>query len=535
MATRVNLGKRHLAGNMYTEELLTLCSLLKVDRGVPDDQLREVETRDRYTLDISPSRADLLALTAAHCQSLLDTFQSAMTLRIGNSTVPTLELSRGQIPADLDQQLERVKTYSTTLALSLTIEKQPLVERLLPARKDVTGHFFFFTPRLLSVLRRPLQRIEEELFPADKPSVVVLGDADIFYTGQILNIVGEKRLTPEMAFSPLSPSLQTRLDDYRQIAAEELSWVGFSLSRITPLHFIYTPHGTRDTAVSNVLDLILLHLSVLYSANRTSMNDNTYSATYSSSERTVTLPLRQDDRPPARRYLTLFALWFYESSGGSDRLTILQTVIARELTSLQEVASMNDFTTQLAHLLSEARWNYRTFIEKQIDQYFVQLRGARDYVAETLKKVADAVDTVTKGLTEVLLAAIGVLIAALLAALAKPQEEGRIVSTIMGLYAAYLVVQAILRLGSVLHSTILLRNETNARLRALTPALGTSNIEKVAQPLKPRWRQFYIWLGISTLLFLGLAIGSLTWTPSFVKSTIPTSTATPTVTVSPKP
>lgn len=278
-------------------------------------------------------------------------------------------------------------------------------------------------------------------------------------------------------------------------------------------------------------------MGILYSANRTSRNDVGYEALYASPDRTITLNLHDSDILAGnQRTLARFALWPYDGNGGTDRLTILQNVVARELDDSNQPHSSVDFSARLENLLNEARWNHRTFIDKQIDQHFVQLQSAKDYVAETTKKVADTVDTVARSLTETLLGTVGIVVATLLAALAKPQDEGRIIGTTMRLYALFLFIQAVLRLGSALHSFILLRHETTARLEDLRLVLGKRNIATISKPLVGRWCQFSIWFTLTLALFILLGIGVLIWVPDFVRETVPRPSPTPTiVTTTPRP
>ncbi len=521
---------------MYTRALLAFLDNIGIDRTSLRQGDREVETLDRYTLLIRPPFAGLTSITSALCQDIVNEFRLAITLRLGDSSLPALEISRGQLPSDLSLSIGRAQTTPAIAELLLEIDKKILIGQLLPSNTAVLAKYYLFATHAARFLGSTLLDLDAQLFSEGKPTILIVGDAHLCYTGPILTIVGEAELDATTFDATALPQrLRARLDTYRHVATEQLSWVGFSLAQITPLHCLSTPRGVGDPAFSTILDRHLLHLSILYSANRTGKTDSGYDAVYASSDRTITLSLALDDILPEHRLLNRFALWPYESGAGSDRLTVLQTVIARELNSPAETPNLAAFTAQLPHLLMEARWNHRTFIDKQIDQHFVQLRAARDYVAETTKKVGDAVDTVTKGLTEVLLAAIGVIVAALLAALAKPQEEGRIVGTIMGLYAVYLALQAVLRLGSTLHSVVLLYYETTVRLDDLRLALGKSTVVKLARPLVLRWWQFGIWLGISAILFLVLALGAVNWVPGFVTSAVPTTSATPSATATPKP
>lgn len=523
---------------MHTTHLLDFLATLGVMRTSlsPDD--REIEAVDRYTLLLDRPVSALGKMTPGACEALVSAFGAAITLLVGDSELPTLEIRQGQLPPDLPQRIARAQASATSGPLRIDIDKRVLFASLIADKGELQGRYFLFTENLLRFLGSPLTELDSPLLAGDRPIFLIVGDSNASYIGQALTIIGETQFDDLPARSAtFSEQFRIRIARYRHAAEEQLSWVGFQLQHLTPLHFLCERRGDGDPRLTSIIARQLFHSAVLYSANRASATERGYEATYASSDRTVSLHLLQDDMPTVdHRSLVRFALWPYESGYGFDRLTVLQNVIARELDDSHGQPNITIFSARLDNLLAEARWNYRTFIDRRIDQHFVQLQGAKDYVAETTKKVAEAVDSVTKGLTEALLATLGVIVAALLAALAKPQEEGHIVETTMRLYALYLIVQAVLRFGSVLHGIILLRRETTARLGDLRLVLGARNIATISKPLRWRWWQFGIWLAVTVALFIMLGVGVLRWVPRYVRSAALTPTPAPTIVVpTPRP
>lgn len=298
---------------MYSRDLLTFLTALGVDRTAlsPDD--REVETLDRYTLLLLRPTAAVNNLTPALCQPLVSTFGSALSLSVGDSNAPALEIRQGEPPTDLPPAIRRAQQFPVA-ELRLDIDKRIIARHLLASDNNVLGKYFIFGEYLIRFLNSPLPDLDHQLFIEDRPVVIVVGDANIHYAGQLLTIVGETQLgnTP-LRIAPLRRQLQVRLDRYRHTATEQLNWVGFRLQRLTPLHFLYKRHGTDNVVLTTTLTRHLLHIGILYSANRTSKNDIGYEALYASPDRTITLNLRAGDVLAGDQCtLIRFVLWPYD-------------------------------------------------------------------------------------------------------------------------------------------------------------------------------------------------------------------------------
>lgn len=239
---------------MYSSDLLSFLTALGVDRTAlsPDD--REVETLDRYTLLLLRPIAAVTNLTPALCQALVRAFGPALSLSIGDSNAPTLEMRQGELPTDLPRAIQRVQQFPAA-ELRLDIDKRIVATHLLTADTNAIGKYFIFGEYLIRFLNSPLPDLDHQLFVEDRPVVIVVGDTSIHYAGQLLTIVGETQLnnTP-LKVTPLKQQLQSRLERYRHAATEQLNWVGFRLQRLTPLHFLYERRGTDNYSGPQDLD-----------------------------------------------------------------------------------------------------------------------------------------------------------------------------------------------------------------------------------------------------------------------------------------
>ena len=113
-----------------------------------------------------------------------------------------------------------------------------------------------------------------------------MSDAEIYHSGPLLTIIGEKN-TPETYAPPtvLDPSAARRIVRYRAVAPDNLSWIGFRFEHLTPLHFTCRRLTGGDGVLDPILCTNLLHLCLLYTANRSSYDDGAFRASFSSPTR----------------------------------------------------------------------------------------------------------------------------------------------------------------------------------------------------------------------------------------------------------
>lgn len=495
---------------MRAQNLLAFFEYIGID-PIPETSVdSQVETLEEYRVVKRVSTKALSRLTDDACSFLTDAFGDSLSLSIGIANAqPLFEVNNGNWPDNLTAALQTVHRFDVTVDLTLVIDKLVALRRLGIVENHCRCLYYLFHDRLVAYLESPLTELDASLFTdLDQPTVIVLSELDIEIRGQLLSIVGEDRLPVDEVFAPASNAIKSRVTHFRETAAEQLSWTGFRLKRLTPLHFLCAQQDTEKEALSTVLARHTLHLGVLYTANRSHLIDNyRFDSSYVSPDHSATVALRRDDLAPANRILARFAVWPYGGSrGDSDRLLVLQHVLARELTSDDGVGNTATLSNRLEWILGEVRWHYRLFLEGEIGKHFEYLQKMTDYVVDTTKKVADAVDLVTKGLTDAALATVGVIIVALLTSLSRYQQQGRIVTITMLLYGGYLVFLVPYRLGSIWHSTTLLKVETQDRLNVFRSVLGDQKVNDATRPVVSRLGQFYFWFWVTLSLYVGFAI-----------------------------
>jgi hypothetical protein len=364
-----------------------------------------------------------------------------------------------------------------------------------------------------------------------KRTAMLLLEGDLHYRGEFL-VIATPNYLPEIAESlePVSLSLLHRVDRYHQVAFDELNWVGFQFKNLTPLHLLCIEHNRAAENLASILRRHLLHATVLYTATRSVRKGRAFLCDYASSEQTASLTLTTDPIPEDKSdTLVRFALWPY-TSAKTDRLTILQSVVARELQRLDSRQNYRAFVEQLRHILREARWNHRVYISGEIDKHFEQIQKATDYVSGVAEDISAAIDSMTKALTETLLATIGVVIASLIAALVREEMSESLFRLGMRVYAVYVVLQMIYRMGGVLYSHWVLNANAKGRLQTYEDVLGREKMADVLSPVNRRNLQFYVWFGVTFVLFICLAVATWTLGGGFGSHLVQRSASSPVVT-----
>jgi hypothetical protein len=486
---------------MKAEMLIRFCGKL----GISEVETRQHESLASYDLirDVPPG--ELGSLSSADLGALCDAFGPALFLSIGiPDAPPLLDVVEGKPALPLSEALADVARWSDTQALRLTLridKRSLLAAHGLPTDKEY-GLYYLFEEGLLRLLRARVDRLDELLF-ADRyrPTLVIISEGQLRFEGVLLRIVGEDSVTSRGA---ISSGIRARIDKYHATAEDHLSWIGFRLLHITPLHLLCSGPRATDDTIGPILNDHVLTLCVLYTANRSSVSTRGFQASYASSERARTLTLEQNNGSVDAQLLPRLAVWPY-GGGETDRLTILQNVVARELGSDDPRENAKLFTHRLEHLLDEARWHHRVFLDRRIGEHFEQVQKVIDYVRQVAGEISEGVHMMTKALADAFLGAIGVVIITLLASFLEGDNGQGMFVVVARVYAGYLAVQGLYRIGSLYHSFRLLRKDSREQVAAYAERLGRDRVSKLTLPIARREAQFR-WWGIATVLLYVMLI-----------------------------
>jgi len=482
------------------------------------------ETPQSHTLQTPVSPAKLAAAKESY-ERLRNTFGESLDLKVGVKdsdeewTIQYIVINRGEVESE---DFEAIGKSGGELDLEINIDKGAVIRGLKVDQARYTCFLYLFEENLVAFLSAPLLDLDDSLFPDNKPVLIVLSQADIHFAGEMLTIVGEStlaadpglqatlqvQLTPE----PVNPTLQEEIQKYLTAASENPSLIGGQFVHLTPLHFPGQWKKENGSALKGIMARHFVNICILYTANRSTFDGekNALISVYNGVDRTTSLSLQD---PPmsevSTNALESLARWIYEVKG-TDRRTVFQNIIAREVYDDDPKTSYNYFITHAPRLLKDAVWQYRVFIDGKITKHFDELQKVIGYVTEINKKISEAIDSVTKSLTDTLLATVGVLVLTVLAALVKKETSIEIFKLSMEIYAAYLVFYAAYRMWSIGDSYRLLSKEASAQVHEYQSALLIEEITDLSSSLRKRRRQFHIWFWLTVILYLALA-GSIWW------------------------
>ncbi len=525
---------------MQVSALRRFCRALELD-----PERAGTETTPRYHLEVKLPLERLRALEPDHLRALLEAYGDALSLRVEQDgfvaidiggTEEAVDRTSGEA-VDVAQELGRLALLAPDppVALSLDIDKERILARAGAGAARCHTVLYLFEKRACAALDVPLQDLDRTLFVDPvTPTLIVALEGDLHYSGQCLTVASLHDVAQLEAvlptIPPLSPSMQLRIRRHQALAAQHLNWLRFAFERLTPLHFLRREGSTASPELCAILRRHLCHLAILYSASRAVWTDAAFEVDYANPERTVTLQLTAAPiGAELDAALAELALWPYSGAAG-DHLAVLQTVFAAELRVAESgvddpgkdalpkgelrkrelSATYAQLIEQLDRVLDEVRWHYAVFVKGKIDAHFEQVERLAGEVGKVAGALSEAVDASTRGLAETLLAAIGVVVASLLAGLIKGELSAVIFTVGMRVYAGYVAIQAVVRLGAMLHRHLVREADYRERREIYVAIMGRRRVVALTSSLTRHRFQFWLWYAISLLGYALLAYAA--WT-----------------------
>ena len=480
---------------MHANTLLEFCRVL----GIQADEVRRRETPARLALSTSVPIRGLKTITVELFEDLVSAFGSALGLTIGAEDVrPLLRVQQGVPDTNLAVSLGEIHALPDGLDLrvNIQIDKRHILHQIGLDLDQYNGLFYLFLDNLVKLLKAPLPDLDQALFAsAYTPTVVIVSDSEVVCRGALFTVVGAQSAQHLDDILPLpSMRLRQRIDRFQRIASDSLNWVGFRLEYLTPLHFICECVEEPAGDLANILANRLLQLTIVYTANRSSIEGQQISALYASSEQSAPLALSEMTLETKLRRDTVRLITWLQAVGEVDKLTMFQNVVAREIPGDDPAENFRTFVERLPNLLRETRWHYRVYLDGKITKHFEKVQLVNSYIADVTRQISQTLDSVTKGLVDTLLASVGVVILTLLASLVENKTQGVIFRVGMWTYAIYLLLfQVFYRMGNLYHSYFLIVGESEQQLLPFKVALGEKKIGELTTSLENRQRQFRQW------------------------------------------
>ncbi|MDY7079061.1 MAG: hypothetical protein SXV54_19270 [Chloroflexota bacterium] len=463
----------------------------------------------------------LKAVTVNHIQGMIDAFGTALGLTVGTEAQPLVEIQQGIPNEDIAIALEKFQSLPDDLGLSvhIKIDKQHILAQIIPYPNQYNVLFYLFLDNVKDLLNASLPKLDQRLFTdVHTPTVILVSDAEVECCGALLTVISASKVEClESILAPPSARLKQRVDIrvdmFRQVASDSLNWVGFHLDHITPCHFICKCTQVEEpaAALANILVNRLLQLTVVYTANRSSIDGQQITALYASSEQSTAITLLDTTLETGLHENLVKLIAWLQTAGGTDKLTIFQNVIAREIPEDGPTDNFRAFVGRLSSLLRETRWQYRVYLDGKINKHFEQLQSVSSYITEIAREISQKLDSMTKGFVDTLLASVGVVILTLLASLVENKTEGVIFRVGMWTYAVYLLLfQVFYRMGHLFYSYSLVVEESDQRILPFRVALGGKKVTELTTILEKCKKQFkrMYWITIALYILVILVISA---------------------------
>lgn len=499
------------------DSLLKFCSKIRI----PREEIRE--SVNEGLIDAQITVAVWSAVTADDLKDLASAFGAGLVqMSLGDGgNFPLLEIKNGRVPSNVERTLRSIAHSNRSdlpLRLELYIDKAkiPMVAELSASGVYGKYLFYLFSANLLTLLKATLPSLDGLLF-ADRhrPSLAIASDAEWEWHSQMLRVMGESnseylsKATPEIN----NRDLRDSIDRFHEIRQSYLSWAGFDLDHITPVHLLRTDDGKdstlRNAEVEKVFARHLLHVLILYTANRSSHEDKTYLVHFDAAERTSSLRLDPDKTPALERdVLQVYARWPFDGRH-TDRLLIVQSVVSRHLLGIERPdENFSIFCSRLGQILGDAKWNYRAFADGKVNRHFELCDEASSYAVKISSDVSQAIDTITKGLVDTILGTVGLVVLTLIAALVENKSHGELFRYGTLAYAGYLFMfHLCYRMRAIYEGYKLTTEEAADRLAAFESILGSEKFAEIGRILGRRKDQFKHWFIIILLIYVVVIIG----------------------------
>ena len=486
-------------------------------------EITEIERPDLFRLTTEVGNGVLNQINDDLLDDLCKTFGGSITFNIGYRTDPPL-LENSEVNKDYEDVLKKWISKEKNTQIQIEVIKDHLVSHLGIGSDNYRTVIYLFADRALKAINE-LSLFEEKIFPNQyRPALLVIFGSNASHFGPLLNIADLHTIADvEPQVEKLSRRMRSRIDQYRDRLGTQLNWTGFDLDVVTPLHFMCRstadPTGPVDSELENVIRRMLFHSSLLYTADRTEFRDDAFTATFAGSEGTAEVHLDPELDDLSDGDSVRFARWPYMSMA-DDRLNVLRTVMVREIRG-RAGSNYEYLTAHLRKILQEARWHYRLFINRKIEDHFGQVKEVSDYISNTTRRINNWVESMTSNLVNTLLATLGLVLITLLGSLFKQDDPStNLVEIGLIVYAIYiLALPGLYRMLNVLHSYSLLMGELDDRRKEFVARIGFEKVTEKMSSVRLRKRQFWIWFGITSLLYVATSI-ALFWLSCNVESII---------------
>lgn len=410
------------------------------------EELRSISYQDQH---LDESVAAHLPLSVM--KPLATAYGDALTCRFLLDKLVVLEIDHELDEARHLQFLDSIQGVGQ-VTLDLRLDKEYLCQQWFGDTPAHCSHFLYLYPEAAAryFQEHTIWEIEEELWEQEsaRKVIVLVPDYAINLDGAFLSIVGGEAINDRAKRCPEVPPDTAHTEQINTLAQDALKWQMPWVQSLTPYHLHLEGETDLDDPLSQALHIHLLNLLMLYTADRTVQRHESFFSTYAGAQQSLEIAWGNSARDEisaaeAQALAALFRVfeWAYDRNWSPvDRLPLAQISIVETINVVDPALARALLIQNAAAIEAGLRWHWRELVEKNIEGYIGQVHRLENLVSETVREFATQVDTITKNLTDAMLAFVGVLIGSFIVAILKDPFNDTIFRIGMLIYAGYLLV-----------------------------------------------------------------------------------------------
>lgn len=486
--------------------------------GITREQLVATERPDEIRHQFAVSLTHMNALDRIAIRKALTDYGEAFSLEFRTGDLIEISIDSSSTDKEIGEFLAGV---SHDYDVVLRVNKSLLLDRLDLLKPSVEVRLFFFTDALSKQFRRGLTWLETGLWrEVSRPLRVYVLDSATLLVGPWLSITNLSQPDPGH-FGSDSPGRVERIAKQRD---RYIGWDEQWVRALTPSHLRVA--GESDHAdIRSLADGQFIALAALYLCDRARSRSRTdggreIRAEFRGQAHVAVVPMEEGVEIPGMAEDDLDSVaslvdWVYavdQTIGKdwvSDRLPFAQTRVAQMLEGRPDDARFRAFAESAQYLVEGVEWQWKAFIEGRISAYLENRKELESIVGDTVVSFRERASELVKGLSDNILAAVGVLVGSFIAAgFSDPFNENlfRIGVIVYGIYV--LVFPGAIGLISSSVRFRSARSDFDERMKSYKRLLGSEVDGVVGTRVADASRDYWIWTAVVAVLYVAIVIAA---------------------------
>ncbi len=509
---------------------LSGASLIKAAEriGISADELRRAEQPSRLRHTFTVKGSSLTHLGEEEVLALQQTYGASLHLEIRLGELTELSVDETTSTTDLQAFHARV-VQGNDYEIVIDLQKDDLLAREIALPAGWQAYWFLFAATLEESLRRGIQHFESQIWTADDCRLLLLiDDRDFRASGPYLHVLGagqHEDLVDVLAEPAPDWSTIIHIRDTRD---RYISWESTWVKHLTPLQFDLDISVGADTPLGELLAAQAVKMAVLFTCDRARVRPRAgqtaeIRAEFRGQQYSTVVPIDEeaplaDASRTSLSAMTQLVIWCYRRETGElerdwteNRLPFVQTRVAETLGAVEENNRLQSLMRFVPFLLEGLDWHWKAFIEDRVAEYLGKVRQLEEVVARTVTAFTQQTASLTKGLSDVVLAAVGVLVGSFIAAAFADPFNAALFRVAVLVYGAYaLLVPGLLGLSSQRGHFNAQRVEFKHQTEQFRRVMHTDRVDEiVANRVQVAVERFGFWFRVAIVGYLILAVAAI--------------------------